>query len=536
MSSLTHHWMVRLLLIGNLLGVLLMLLALAMLPCSLLALYDHSADLIGFQLSTAFSAALGLGLFGFTFRWARHTQIGHREGFLIVALAWIAAGLVGAFPFWLFAHFSPDKICDLSLSIQGADGFIEQLPIGQEFCQFTNAAFESFSGFTTTGATIIQDGLWETADGLTADGRMGLPRALLLWRMLSHWMGGMGIIVLGVAILPLLGVGGMQLLRAEVPGPTTDKLAPRIRETARLLYKLYILLTLALFVLLMLGGMTPFEALCHSFSTMATGGFSTRQNSIAGFQSAYIEWLLCLFMFLGGVNFTLHFAALQRKWFGYLKDAEFRTYLLIVISGSIVIAWTLCKGDESRVASETYRSALFQTLSILTTTGFSTEDYTTWYTAPVASLVIMVCMCCSGMAGSTSGGPKLVRHMISFKLWLRELFLLSHPKATRPVLLAGKPVPEEVLRSTISFLFAYIALWALGTLCMTSTGLDLQTGMSVSLSSLGNIGPGFGSIGPSYTYLHLSDTAKWISMVLMLFGRLEVYTLLVLFTPSFWRR
>ncbi len=240
-------------LLCGLTGAMILLLAISMVPCILIALYDNAPDLQGFQLSAAASAIFGLVLLGFSFKAFGKVQIGHREGFLIVAGGWICAGLIGALPFWFYAHFSPDQICD-ALIKPG-----DPLPVGYEFCSFTNSAFESFAGFSTTGASILQDGLWESADGLMANGQVGLPRGLLLWRSLTQWLGGMGIIVLGVAILPLLGVGGMQLLRAEVPGPTTDKLAPRIKETARLLYQVYIIFTLAVFVLFLFGGRTPFE-------------------------------------------------------------------------------------------------------------------------------------------------------------------------------------------------------------------------------------------------------------------------------------
>jgi len=504
-----------------------LILALAMIPPWLISLWDQAPDRAGISVALLITLLLGgslalLGRYG-----SRGVQIGHREGFLIVALGWIAAGLIGALPYWLYAHLA-DGICL----------FEDPLTIGQEFCSWTNSAFESISGFSTTGASIISDGLWGSADGLTLSEptRLGLPRGILLWRSMTHFLGGMGIIVLGVAILPLLGVGGMQLLKAEVPGPTTDKLVPQVGETARLLWKVYALISVILFLLLWAGGMSSFEAVCHSMATMATGGFSTRAESVMGFHSAYTEWVITLFMFIAGVNFTLHFAALQGRFRVYFKDLEFWIYSGIALLTSVVGALALYRAGQGFSFSDSLRWSAFQMMSICSTTGFASHNFEEWTYAPAALLAVISLMFVGGMAGSTGGGIKVVRHILMVKMWVRELFLLVHPKAKRAVTLNDRVVSPEVMRSTASFMAAFFALTVLGTVYFIIDGQDLLTAFTCSISSIGNIGPGLGKIGPYDNYACLGTSAKWFSMALMVFGRLEIYTLLVLLTPSFWRR
>ncbi len=524
-------WMLRVALLGHLTGALMLILAVAMVPSALLALYDQAPDAPGHIAAVGVSVSVGLVLFLLTRSAAQRNSVGHREGFLIVGVGWLVAGLVGALPYYFYALFSPADICGVAAALPA--GALP--PIGVDFCSFTNGAFESISGFTTTGASIISDGLW-TEYGLTADGRPGLPRGILLWRSMTHFLGGMGIVVLGVAILPLLGVGGMQLFKAEVPGPTTDKLAPRVAETARLLWEVYLLLSAVLFVLLMLGGMDAFESACHTMATMATGGFSTRAASVAGFHSGYIEWVLIVFMFLAGVNFTLHWAARHGNLRPFFRDPEFRIYSGVVVLATVAITGSLMFADQGFEFFETVRIAAFQVLSLVTTTGYASFDFEQWTYAPVALLLVVVLLFSGGMAGSTGGGIKIVRHIIMVKLWVRELFLLSHPRAVRPVRLGGNPVTPDVLRAVAAFIGAYLALVMLGTGYFTLEGHDALTAFTCAASSLGNVGPGLGEVGPYDNYAVLTVLGKWVSAVLMIMGRLEIYTILVLFHPSFWRR
>lgn len=517
-------WLLRLGLIGNLTGVLMMLLAVAMLPGLLLAAWDKTPDAAGHAWAASATAGLGAALFVFTRKLPRQIAIGHREGFLIVGLGWGVAGLVGALPYWLYAHLAPGSLC------------VGDPVVGSDFCQFSSAAFESISGFTTTGASIVTDGLWGQTPLMTPAGEVGLPRGILLWRSITHYLGGMGIIVLGVAILPLLGVGGMQLMKAEVPGPTTDKLAPRVGETAKLLWKVYLLLSLVMFVLLSGGGMTAFESICHTMSTMATGGFSTRAASVAGFDNAYIEWVIALFMWLAGMNFTLHFIALRGRWEAYRRDPEWRVYTTICVVATAAVAVALVRSGEGFEGGDAVRIAAFQVLSIVTTTGFASADFELWTYAPVALLMMVALMFVGGCAGSTGGGFKVVRHVLVTKVWVRELFLLSHPHAVRPVRLGGRVVGPDVLRAMFGFAGAYAALVVAGTTWFCIDGQDVVTAFTAAASTLGNIGPGLGAVGPLDNYAGFSPASLWVSNALMILGRLEIYTLLVLLSPSFWRR
>jgi trk system potassium uptake protein len=518
-------WLLRLALLAHLTGALTVLLALTMLPSALVAWKDGSPDLAGQVAAIVGALTVGSLVFLLTRGRARGIELGHREGFLVVGVGWLMSSLVGALPYYLYAHLAPGDLCQATGPVVGAD-----------FCSFTNAAFESISGFTTTGASIITDGLWGEP-GFTPDGRVGLPRGILLWRSMTHFLGGMGIIVLGVAILPLLGVGGMQLFKAEVPGPTTDKLAPRVGETAKLLWKVYLLLSTVQFILLAAGGMSAFEAVCHTMATMATGGFSTRASSAAGLQSPYAEWILTVFMYLAGINFTLHFAGVRGRLGVYFRDAEWRLYTAITVLGTGAATLSLWLAEESGMGFfEALRLAAFQVASILTTTGFASADFETWTYAPVALFVVVGTMFVGGMAGSTGGGVKVIRYLLLTKMWVRELFLLSHPRAVRSIRVNGRPVPNDVIRSVAAFGAVYIVLLTMGTGFFALDGQDLLTAATCSAASLGNIGPGLGEVGPYDNYAVLSPASKWVSGLLMLLGRLEIYTLLVLLTPGFWRR
>ncbi len=437
----------------------------------------------------------GGGLLGFlTFRrrteTVPRTEIGLREGFVIVTAAWVLFSAFGALPFY-FAGMLPS---------------------------YTDAYFEAMSGFTTTGATVLTN-------------IEGQPLVLHFWRSFMQWLGGMGIIVLSLAILPMLGVGGMQLYKAEVPGPVPDRLVPRIRQTARLLWGIYLLLSGIEFLVLVLLGMPPVEALLHTFTTMSTGGFSPKAASIGAYHSAAIEMVLILFMFLAGANFALHFQALRGN-FRIFRDPEFRFYtvsVLIIVIGMTLVLWGRVYPD----LSSALRYGAFQVVSIVTTTGFATADYATW--PYVAQFLLLCLMLLGGCAGSTAGAVKQVRSLLLFKVAYDYLYKLVHPKAVRHVKIGGKVVPKEVLDGVHVFVFLYFLTFFVATASLTLLDMDLVTAIGAVAASLGNVGPGLGGVGPAETYAAIHPLGKWILSACMVLGRLELFTVLVLFTPDLWR-
>ncbi|MEE9225523.1 MAG: potassium transporter TrkG, partial [Bacteroidota bacterium] len=360
-----------------------------------------------------------------------------------------------------------------------------------------------------------------------------LPHGILFWRSMTHWLGGMGIIVLSLAILPLLGVGGMQLFKAEVVGPTKDKLVPRIAETARLLWGVYLIISAAETLFLLLGGMTLFDALCHMFATVGTGGFSTRNHSIGQFQSSYIEWVVIVFMFLAGANFALHFRALRGNLTVYRKNNEFVFYSTIVLIG-IAILTTLNIAGNVGDASTSLRLAAFQVVSITTTTGFNTANYQTWL--PSAQVILFFLMFFGGCAGSTGGSVKHIRVLLLLRTGINELKRLVHPKAVLVVRHNGHAVPQEIIINIVGFMVLYAGVFVLCSILMSLVGLDFITATSAVAATLGNIGPGLGSVGPWETYAELPLLGKWISIACMLLGRLELFTVLVIFSGAFWRK
>ncbi|MBM3296741.1 MAG: TrkH family potassium uptake protein [Candidatus Aminicenantes bacterium] len=445
---------------------------------------DLGALLLSSVLTMAFGAALVL-----VFR--ARGEILVRDSFAIVVLGWLLASTFGALPF----HLS------------GA------LP------SFTDAFFESMSGFTTTGASVLV----RVED---------LPHGLLLWRSLTHWLGGMGIIVLSLAILPMIGAGGTQLYKVEIPGPAPDKITPRVRQTATTLWGVYVLLSGLETLLLLLGGLNLHEALCQTFGTMATGGFSTRTASIAGFHSLFVEAVVIVFMLLAGTNFSLHYHLLRGKPSAYWKSEEFRFYLVIIaVFSALLTAQNLLAGSYG--TGEAVRHSVFQTVSITTTTGFSTADFGNWSSS--AQLILLFLMFIGGCAGSTGGSIKVLRAVILIKQGLAELRKLLHPRAVIPVRIDGRTVPPGVVINILGFLFLYLGLLVLSTLGMTLMGLDLVTSFSSVAASIGNIGPGLGGVGPAANYQHIPLAGKWLLSFCMLAGRLEIYTVLVLFTRDFWK-
>ena len=452
------------------------------------------------------SALIGFVVGGATWWFFRPTEeFRVREGFVIVALAWAVLSFLGAVPFVLSGVLS----------------------------SYTDAFFETMSGLTTTGATIL--------GGEQSPEIEEMPRSFLFWRSLTQWLGGMGIIVLTLAILPILGVGGMQLYRAEVPGPSADKLTPRVKETAKRLWLIYFGFTVIEVVLLM-PAMDLFDAINHAFATMATGGFSTRSGSIGDFGSAYVDWVVTLFMVIAGVNFTLHYRLLHAEIKPVLKDIELRFYLIVIVVATALIAVSIFDtnvietqtGQVYETLSESVRRAVFQAVAIITTTGFGTADYAIW--PPLAVGVLFFLFFVGGMAGSTAGGVKVVRHVLLYKHTHAEIRRLVHPRAIIPIRLSGKVVPPDVMRNVLSFIVLYVATVGAGSLLMAFLGLDLLTSIGAALSCVGNVGPAFGSLGPAANYAHIPMLGKWILALLMMLGRLEIFTVLVLFVPAFWRR
>ncbi|MCH7476521.1 MAG: TrkH family potassium uptake protein [SAR324 cluster bacterium] len=449
------------------------------------------ADWPAFLISGAGGMALG-GAFLVSSRGAR--EITERDGFTVVTLGWISAAISGAAPYL----------------ISGTPGSI------------TDALFESLSGFTTTGASV-----------LTEYG--ALSHGFLLWRSMTQWFGGMGIIVMAVVILPALGVGGMQLYKREVPGPYSEKLTPRLRDTARALWSVYALLTILCTAAYFVAGMTPFEAVNHALTTISTAGFSTRGDSIAGFSSAAIEWTAIAFMLVSGMNFALHFRLLARPRHraAHLHDAEWVWFVGISAAMAVLIsAYLFFTRGYALPAAAT--KGTFQVISILTTTGYSSDDYMRWGAFP--QLVLMLLMIVGGCAGSTSGGAKLVRIILLFKFIGLEMLRLLHPKVVVHARLGHLRVPPEILGKVLSFIFLYLTTVAAIAVLISLAGHPFLTSLGAAVSAVGNIGPGLGDVGPAGNYAGLSNFAKWVFMAGMLLGRLELMTVLVLFLPQAWRR
>ena len=473
------------------LGVLLMLFSVTMLvPAGVSLLYrDGAAN--AFLL--AFAITLGTGLACWLPVRKQRAELRIRDGFLVTVLFWAVLGLYGSFP--------------LMLSDQPKLGF-------------TDAVFESLSGLTTTGATVIQ-------------GLDDLPRSILFYRQQLQWLGGMGIIVLAIAVLPMLGVGGMQLFRAEITGPIKDsKLTPRITQTAKALWYIYLSLTVACALAYWLAGMEPFDAIAHSFSTVAIGGFSTHDASIGFFNSQAIELVAVFFIVLSGINFTLHFYAFrQRSLHPYRIDPECRTYLVILLTTTL-IAWLILFTHNEHDAVASLRYGLFATVSIVTTTGFSIADHSVW--PSVLPFLLFLGSFTGGCAGSTAGGIKVMRLLLILKQGSREITRLIHPNAVLPIKVGQRSVPDRVMEAVWGFFSVYVLAFTIMFIAVLATDLDLTTAFSAVAACINNLGPGLGQVALHYG--DINSVAKWILCFAMLIGRLEVFTLLVLFSPAFWRK
>jgi len=510
-----------------------------MLLAALVTLIYQEEDLFAHLASSVITMVTGLGMFFLADRPSKRMEISHRDAFAVVSFGWVASCLFGALPFFLYAHLPAIWYADAPVrDVQGSVEANElvsppdcdaDVGVGKEFCSFTNAMFESTSGFTTTGATILEAGLWKSPKGRSK----GLPHGLLFWRALTHFLGGMGIILLGVAVLPLLGVGGMQLFKAEVPGPVKDKMAPRVAETARLLWKVYAGLTAAEFLLLLAAGHGPFLAICHALATMATGGFSPLAASIEGLDSPASEWIILVFMLLAGANFGLHFNSIKRRTLVHFKDTEFKFYISITLFFTVLITSQLLTTENFDI-HDSFREGLFQTLTILTTTGFSTSDFALWGVG--AQVLLFVLFFIGGSSGSTGGGIKCVRVFLMFKLAVRELKRLVHPHGVIQTKLSGHVVQSDVINSVAGFVVLYLAIFFGSVIIFALAGHDFTTSLTAVGASIGNIGPGLGPVGPAGNYNFFSAPLKYLSMFDMLAGRLEIYSILIILTPEFWRR
>jgi trk system potassium uptake protein TrkH len=443
-------------------------------------------------LGTSFVLTLMFGiLLYFITKSHRKIELGHKDGFAVVTFSWLTISFFGCLPY-IFSGITP---------------------------VFTNAYFESMAGFTTTGASVLNN-LEE------------LPNGILLWRSLTQWMGGMGIIVFSLAILPVLGAGGMQLFKAEVPDIGVEKLTPRIIDMAKSLWYIYGGLTAVLALLLVIDGMSLFDAVCHAFTTMATGGFSTKTASIAYFQNSYADIIITFFMFLAGINFALHFYALRGNISRYIHSSEFKFYCLAIVVSTLIITLNLTSSGSASL-SEATRYAAFQVVSIMTTTGYAVADYELW---PVFSQMLLLClMFFGGMVGSTGGGMKQARVLLMLKQVYRELYQLIHPHALTALKLDGTSVLKQTLGGIWGFLFLFISIAIVATVGMTALGLDMITSASTVISAMSNVGPALGDAGPSENYAAIPLTGKWILIFCMLVGRLEIYTVVVLLVPHFWK-
>jgi trk system potassium uptake protein TrkH len=448
---------------------------------------------IDFVVAALINVVAGLGIAAATRRFRRELKL--RDGFLLVSLSWALMSATAAVPFML-------AMPDLSL---------------------TDAYFEAVSGLTTTGSTVL-------------NGLDQLPQSINLWRHTLHWIGGIGIIVLAVAVLPLLGVGGMQLYKAQTPGQGKDeKLTPRITETAKALWFTYLAISIVGIVALHIAGMSWFDAVCHGFSAIALGGFSTHDRSVGFFDSTAIELVLTVIMVIGAINFSRHFLAFRNLSFKpYKSDSEGKAVLIVLGSSVVLVTMVLWLSDTYSGFAETLRHALFNVVSIATTTGFVTENYETWPAFIPVWIIFMSCISCS--TGSTGGGIKMFRTLLLVRQARRELKLLVHPSAVIPIRIGGVAVPDRVAYSVLAFIFLYFGTILVLTFAMLATGLDLVTAFSAVVASINNLGPGMAEVGPALNFEPLTHTQTWICTAAMIIGRLEIFSVLVLFTATFWRR
>ena len=463
-----------------------------MLSCVPFAIYyDDQNHINTFLLCSLITISFGF-LLRFLTKEEKNAEIKKRDGYLIVVSGWLCITFFGTLPYLL----------------------TDSIP------SFTDAFFETMSGFTTTGSTIL-------------DEIESLPKSILFWRSMTQWIGGMGIIVLTIAILPLLGIGGMELFVAEAPGPTKDKIHPRIKETAKRLWIIYFSLTALETVVLMFFGLSFFDSINHSLTTTSTGGFSTKQESIAAFQNPFVEAVIVIFMFLAGTNFTMIYFGLKMKFRKIVNNDEFKWYLSAVFVLILLLSFYRTHTSSSDFI-HAFREISFQVVSIITTTGYATADYTLW--GSFLTFIFFLFLFSGASAGSTSGGIKIVRIILLIKNGLLEFKRRLHPKAVIPVMLNKQVISSTITYNLLAFIFLYLFVFTLGSIFLSFLGVDMLTSISAVASAVGNVGPGIADVGPSSSFSQLPTSAKWILSLLMLMGRLELFTVCVLFTPYFWKR
>ena len=475
-------------------GLLLIILGLSMLFSVVCSLIYGDGDLIPLLQSIAVTIVSGLILV-ILFRSKNKKELSTHDGFAVVTMGWFAMAIFSALPFYFSGTLN-----------------------------YTNSFFEAMSGLTTTGATVLGNPTTLMIEAL--------PHGVLFWRSFTQFIGGMGIIVFSIAILPMLGMGGVQLFRAEVAGPVADKITPRVKQTAKLLWGIYVGIVLILCLILKIEGMSWFDAICHSFTTIATSGFSTKNASIAAYSGA-IQWTIIVFMFLAATNFSLHYYFIAKGKFEYYKDHEFRVYFGICIICSILFFINIVSTNKYQADLLSFRHSVFTAVSILTTTGFSTENFNEW--PEMSKTLLFFLFFIGGSAGSTTGGMKIIRSIVVVKYLLYEVRKLLHPKGVFNITIGENTIDDNVVRATLGFYLFYILIFVFTAIILSFTGLDVETALTASASAIGNIGPGLGSIGPTDNWGHLSDFAKWLTSFCMLLGRLEIFTVVVLFSRSFWK-
>ncbi len=474
----------------HILGTLLLLNGLFMATILPVSWFTNSGDFNVMLTSSVICSNLGLLIWFLTRKVKK--EVGKRDGYLIVTFGWVILGLSGSLPFILSGQIT----------------------------SISSAIFETISGYTTTGASILND-------------IEAVPEGILLWRSMTQWIGGMGIIVLTVAILPMFGVGGMEMFMAESPGPSSSKLHPKITDTAKRLWIIYVLLTFIETGLLKLAGMSWLDAVNHSFTTMSTGGFSTKNASIAAFNSPLIEYIITAFMLVGGINFSMLYFIFKGLFKKAFSNEELKTYLGVIIFFVVLIAGVLHYNSGTSFEAS-FRHSAFQVVTIITTTGFSTQNYAEW--VPFAYMLIIFLMFTGGSAGSTAGGVKIVRHLVILKNGYYEFKRLLHPRAILPVRINGNAIEKKIVYNVLAFFFIYLLIFILGALVISAFGYDIVTSAGASIACLGNIGPGIGGVNPSHNFSFFSGGTQVFLAFLMILGRLELFTVLILFTPAFWKK
>jgi trk system potassium uptake protein TrkH len=486
----------------NTVGLLLVFLGLTMIPSCLWSVYyKEYNDIYSIVLSSILTILSGSILYSLKYLLnfkdnKPNKDLSSSDAFTIVTLGWLFSALFGALPFYLSNN-------ELS---------------------FIDSFFESMSGLTTTGATIL---------GSNSIPIESLSHGLLFWRSFTHFLGGMGIIVFSIALLPLLGIGGVQLFRAEVAGPTADKITPRIKQTAKLLWGIYVGFVLFLTVIYYFEGMSFFDSLCHSFGTMATGGFSTHSESLSFFNSSIIEWTTIIFMFAAATNFTLHYIFIAKGEFKYFKNSEFRVYFSIILFVSFLIFLNLIFNNINSFGFDTMRDSIFTTISLLTTTGYTTENYELWPNFATSMCFFLLFL--GGTAGSTTGGIKIIRTILIFKYLFVELKRILHPNGIYTIKIGDKIIDDNIIKNTLGFYMFYMFIFIGFAFCISMYDIDLLTSLSTSASAIGNVGPGLGDIGPSDNWGHFPPFIKLFSTFCMLLGRLEIYTVIALISKIFWK-